>query len=112
MLEFKPKKPKAKEEGASPTDQTALSAPIRIGAPPPTRPPLKIGVAPPTPEDTEQKAAARRESTYTVKAGDTLRKLALHHYGDAAKADELYEANKDVIPAGRKLKAGMMLKLL
>lgn len=112
MLEFKPKKPKAKEKGAAPTDQTALSAPVRIGAPPPMRPPLKLGVAAPTVGDTQQKAAARRRGTHTVRAGDTLRKLALHFYGDPAKADELYEANKEVIPASRRLKPGMTLKLV
>ncbi|MCI1190144.1 LysM peptidoglycan-binding domain-containing protein [Hymenobacter sp. DH14] len=35
--------------------------------------------------------------TYTVVSGDSLSKIAKHHYGDAAKWHQIYEANKATI---------------
>ena len=35
--------------------------------------------------------------TYTVVSGDSLSKIAKHHYGDAAKWHQIYEANKGLI---------------
>lgn len=36
-------------------------------------------------------------NTYTVVSGDTLSKIAKHHYGDGAKWHQIYEANKAII---------------
>ena len=36
-------------------------------------------------------------NTYTVASGDSLSKIAKNHYGDAAKWNEIYEANKAII---------------
>jgi nucleoid-associated protein YgaU len=50
--------------------------------------------------------------TYTVKAGDTLSKIALSVYGDSTKWKAIYEANKKVIGSDpNKLKVGTVLKL-
>jgi nucleoid-associated protein YgaU len=38
-----------------------------------------------------------KENTYTVVSGDSLSKIAKHHYGDAAKWHQIYEANKATI---------------
>lgn len=35
--------------------------------------------------------------SYTVVSGDSLSKIAKHHYGDAAKWHAIYEANRDKI---------------
>ena len=35
--------------------------------------------------------------TYTVVSGDSLSKIAKNQYGDAAKWDQIYEANKALI---------------
>ena len=35
--------------------------------------------------------------TYTVVSGDSLSKIAQHHYGDAANWHQIYEANKALI---------------
>ena len=35
--------------------------------------------------------------TYTVVSGDSLSKIAKHHYGDAGKWHAIYEANRDKI---------------
>ena len=59
---------------------------------------------------TAQPAAAG--NTYTVVSGDSLSKIAKHHYGDAAKWHQLYEANKDLIGTNPdKIEIGQVLTL-
>jgi NitT/TauT family transport system substrate-binding protein len=52
-------------------------------------------MTPHSPEPTPAKTTAAQE--YTIKAGDTLMKLAEKHYGSAAKWEKIYAANKDAI---------------
>ena len=49
--------------------------------------------------------------SYTVKAGDTLSKIAEKVYGDAAKFNDIYEANKDVLSSADDIKVGQTLKI-
>ena len=42
-------------------------------------------------------APARARKTYTVQKGDTLSKIAEHHYGSARKWRAIYDANRDLI---------------
>jgi nucleoid-associated protein YgaU len=42
-------------------------------------------------------APASGGRTYTVKSGDSLSKIAKHHYGDANAWHRIYEANRDKI---------------
>ena len=42
-------------------------------------------------------APSAQPTTYTVKNGDSLSKIAKHVYGDADKWHAIYEANKDKI---------------
>lgn len=44
-----------------------------------------------------QPAATTQGETYTVVSGDSLSKIAKHHYGDATKWHQIYEANKGII---------------
>jgi nucleoid-associated protein YgaU len=53
-------------------------------------------------------AAAR---TYTVKAGDTLSKIAKEHLGDAHAYMKIFDANKDQLSDPDKIKPGQVLKL-
>jgi LysM repeat protein len=46
---------------------------------------------------------------YHVVAGDTLTKIATKFYGDSAKWDVLFEANKDTLPSPRDLRVGQTL---
>ena len=55
---------------------------------------------------------AGTEGTYTVVSGDSLSKIAKHHYGDAAKWHQLYEANKGIIGSNPdKIEIGQVLTL-
>lgn len=62
----------------------------------------------PTPTTT----SAATGDTYTVVSGDSLSKIAKHHYGDAAKWHQIYEANKDLIGSNPDLiEVGQVLTL-
>jgi nucleoid-associated protein YgaU len=65
-----------------------------------------------------QQAVAKLEPSidaakeYRVAPGDSLHKIAMKLYGKAAKADDLYELNKDKIgDDSARVKVGMVLKL-
>ena len=49
--------------------------------------------------------------TYTVKAGDTLSKIAKDHLGDANAYMEIFNANKDQLSDPDKIKPGQVLKI-
>jgi LysM repeat protein len=49
--------------------------------------------------------------TYTVKAGDTLSKIAKDHLGDANAYHKIFEANRDQLSDPDKIKPGQVLKL-
>jgi nucleoid-associated protein YgaU len=59
--------------------------------------------------DPNAKAAAAQ--TYTVKAGDTLGKIAKEHLGDANAYMKIFEANKDQLSDPDKIKPGQVLKI-
>ncbi len=49
--------------------------------------------------------------TYTVKAGDTLSKIAKHALGDANAYMEIFNANRDQLSDPDKIQPGQVLKL-
>jgi nucleoid-associated protein YgaU len=49
--------------------------------------------------------------TYTVKAGDTLSKIAKEHLGDANAYMKIYNANTDQLNDPDKIKPGQVLKI-
>jgi len=49
--------------------------------------------------------------TYTVKAGDTLSKIAKAHLGDANAYMDIFNANKDQLTDPDKIKPGQVLKI-
>ena len=56
-------------------------------------------------------AAAAATATYTVKAGDTLSKIAKEHLGDANAYMAIFEANRDQLTNPNQIKPGQVLKL-
>ena len=55
--------------------------------------------------------AASSAKTYTVKAGDTLSRIAKEHLGDANAYMRIYELNRDQLSDPDKIKPGQVLKL-
>ena len=49
--------------------------------------------------------------TYTVKAGDSLSKIAKEHLGNANAYMAIFNANRDILTDPDKIKPGMVLKL-
>jgi nucleoid-associated protein YgaU len=79
-----------------PTWQTDIIADIQVTGGP-------AAAAPP--------AAAPAPKTYTVKAGDTLSKIAKEALGNAGAYMKIFEANKDQLSDPDKIKPGQVLKL-
>ena len=49
--------------------------------------------------------------TYTVKAGDTLSRIAKEHLGNAGDYMKIFEANRDQLSDPDKIKPGQVLKI-
>ena len=73
---------------------SASTAPMRPATPPADAP-----------------AAAPAARTYTVKAGDSLSKIAKRELGDATRWPEIHAANRDLIPNPDLIHPGQVLKL-
>jgi nucleoid-associated protein YgaU len=55
--------------------------------------------------------SATAQKTYTVKAGDTLSKIARDHLGDANAYNKIFEANRDQLDDPDKIKPGQVLRI-
>jgi nucleoid-associated protein YgaU len=58
-----------------------------------------------------QAGGGAAEQSYTVKAGDTLSKIAKHFLGDANSYPAIFEANRDQLSDPDKIKPGQVLKI-
>jgi nucleoid-associated protein YgaU len=56
-------------------------------------------------------AAVSHESTYTVRPGDTLSKIAKEKLGDPSAYTEILNANRDQLSDPNKIKPGQVLKI-
>lgn len=54
---------------------------------------------------------AAAETTYTVRAGDSLSKIAKAQYGDASKWRRIFEANRDQIENPDLIHPGQVFKI-
>jgi nucleoid-associated protein YgaU len=74
----------------------------------------RYGTTPSAPAATpapERPAPASTAGVYTVKSGDSLWKIAKHHYGDGNQWRRIYEANKDTIKDPDLIYPGQELRL-
>lgn len=51
------------------------------------------------------------QATYTVKAGDSLSRIAKEHLGDANAWNRIFEANRDLLDDPDKIQPGQVLKI-
>ncbi|MEO8604571.1 MAG: LysM peptidoglycan-binding domain-containing protein [bacterium] len=63
----------------------------------------------PAPTPTAPATPAPR--TYTVEKGDTLSKIAKHHYGDANKWKKIFDANTNILKDPDRIFPGQVLKI-
>lgn len=109
----------AKEERPAPSPGSAFSVkvdnvlPVVRTSPAPTpRQPVVTPPATAVPGETRPApASSGKGRTHTVKAGDTLYKLAQQYYGDRARWKEIYSANRGAMKSETDLRAGMTLKI-
>lgn len=66
---------------------------------------------PPAPQPGLDPGRSRGGRTYTVRLGDTLGAISKKAYGTTRHAKAILEANRDVIPSERKMRAGIELRL-
>jgi nucleoid-associated protein YgaU len=60
---------------------------------------------------TGDKAVASAARTHTVVAGDTLGGIAKKYLGSTARANDVFEANRDVLSSPNALKIGQVLRI-
>ena len=84
-----------------PTWQEDVAADIRVTGGP--------AAAPPPPA--AKPAPAPPAKTYTVKAGDTLSRIAKEHLGNANDYMKIFDANKDQLSDPDLIKTGQVLRL-
>jgi nucleoid-associated protein YgaU len=63
------------------------------------------------PVEAEVYTPAQSEEIYEVKPGDSLSKIAKHHYGDAHQWRRIFEANTDRIKDPDLIQPGWKLKI-
>jgi len=56
-------------------------------------------------------SAAAAAATYTVVSGDTLSRIAKHHYGDANAWNRIFEANRDLLDDPNRIFPGQVLRI-
>jgi nucleoid-associated protein YgaU len=72
---------------------------------------IQVTGRPAAPAATPAPAAAPAPKTYTVKAGDTLSKIAKEHLGSAGAYMKIFELNTDQLTDPDKIKPGQVLRL-
>ena len=69
------------------------------------------GSAAPHSQQPQQPQSAPAHTTYTVKSGDTLSKIAKEHLGDAKGYMDIFNANRDQLSDPDLIKPGQVLKI-
>jgi len=105
---------------ARPTPRrAALRASTPLPPPPSVSPTARVARRKPSPSPTPSRARpaltppprAALPSRYTVKAGDTLARIAIVHYGDRNAWKTIFEANRDALKKPNDLKPGTVLTI-
>ncbi len=86
-------------------DVPVVPGPARVLAPPPAVSVERTVASPAAP------SANVRMDTYVVVSGDTLSRIAAKVYGDSKRWEEIYEANRAVLPSSKVVKVGQVLQI-
>lgn len=70
---------------------------------------LTVDTSLPSPQQQTPSGGAGSSKTYTVKAGDTLSKIAKEIYGNANEYQKIFEANQDKLQSPDKIQVGQEL---
>jgi LysM repeat protein len=70
---------------------------------------ITIDASLPQPAAPGADSGQRGEQRYTVKAGDTLSKIAQQYYGNASQYNKIFEANRDKLNDPNKIQVGQEL---
>lgn len=109
---YDPMTPAAESDPAAETDRAAAaSGPVEAVTPTEAVAPAEA-VAPTEATESAEPAAsapAEGDTTYVVKAGDTLGGIARRFYGDARCYDIIMKANRDQVRTPKSLRPGMKL---
>lgn len=77
----------------------------------PAQQPAAAAAATELPPETVEEPEPLQSVFYTIKAGDTLSKIAKEHLGNAMKYNEIFEANQDVIKDVNKIYPGQVIRI-
>jgi nucleoid-associated protein YgaU len=72
---------------------------------------LQVDSSLPQPQAAAAAAASGGGKTYTVKAGDTLSKIAKEFYGNASDYNKIFQANTDKLTSADKINVGQVLTI-
>ncbi len=89
----------------------AAPAAPRVRAPIRVTPGILDAPQPAAPVTTEQVSALPLLANHTVRAGDTLARLAIQYYGDRDAFIYIYEANKDLLAQPEQISPGQTLRI-
>jgi LysM repeat protein len=100
-------------QGAAPSDAIKDEVWDKIKAVDPTFSDLTCDLSVDTslPQPQQAAAAGADGRTYTVKAGDTLSKIAKEFYGNANEYNKIFEANQDKLSSPDRINVGQELKI-
>ena len=104
----------ANEDLAKPSEGATLLVPVydfRAARAAPERKPHEPAPKRPVGPDVTPKETSKVPSTYVIADGDTLSEISQKLYGTSRRWNDLYQANKDVLPDPDTLTVGVTLRV-
>lgn len=100
--------PPAPVQGSEPSSRIRYESSQRTTGAAPSAPPAPTNAS--TARETTPPPPAR-QTQYTVVAGDTLTRISTKVYGDSGRWQDIFAANRDLLPNPNALRVGQTLKI-